>query len=132
MFRAELKGKFQQIFPVQKLTYDRPGELPEQECIFIEIESSRNTIKDGRAVARVSGNAYMIGREEKMPFGFFSKSIKAASNDLTKDLFFFDIESNTLNYRDLVRRGFSFIYFFSGQYDPAIGTITSVDINDEE
>jgi len=132
VFETELSNKLKTIFGVKKVTYDLPGEAKEQECLFIELESSKNVVKDGRVKAMVSGNAYMIAPNEKMPFGFFSKAIKQADHALTKDLFFSDIEGNAQRYRDLVQRGFSFIYFFDSQYDPAVGTITSVDITIEE
>lgn len=140
MFETELLDKFKAIFGLAKATYDTPtdegsqGSNPvmEQDCLFVEIENSKNTIKDGKAVAMVSGKAVLLGRNEKIPFGFFSKAIQRADPALTKDLFFFDIEANTPRYRDLTVRGFSFIYFYRGQFDPDIGTITSVTINIEE
>ena len=80
----------------------------------------------------VSGKATMVARAEQIPFGFFGKAIDAADPALTKDLFFFDLEENTPRFRDIVVRGFSFQYFFRSQYDPAVGTITSVDLTVEE
>lgn len=132
MFEKELETKFKKIFGVEKVTYDSPGESLEQGCLFIDIDNCKNTIKDGKAVAMVSGNVSLYGVAPKMPFGFFSKAIRNADPELTKDLFFLDIETNTQRIRDLVQRGFSFIYFFRGQYDPAIGTITNVTIAIEE
>lgn len=130
-----LKQKFIDIFGVKKCSFDAPGEIREQECLFIEIEVSNYRIKDGREKARVVGNAYMHGTNDKLKFGYFAKAIKRASDadyNLTKDLFFFDIEKNTVRYRNLVQRGFSFEYFFDSQHDPAVGTITSVVIDVEE
>ncbi len=132
MFEKELSEKFQAIFAVKKVTYDTPGESREQGCIFIEIENSRNSFKDGKAIAMVTGNAVIFSRNEEIPFGFFSKAIAKAPAALTKDLFFFDIEANTQRFRDIVQRGFSFTYFFNSQYDPAIGSITGVDVTIEE
>lgn len=132
MFEKELADKFKAIFPVKKVTYDTPGESREQDCLFIEVEEPKFTFKDGRAIATVTGNAVMFGRNEDLKFGFFSKAIAGAPAALTKDLFFSDFESNTQRFRDIVQRGFSFTYFFNSQYDPAIGTITSVDVNIEE
>jgi hypothetical protein len=132
VFEKELENKFKKIFGVAKVTYSSPGESHEQGCLFVDIDNCKNTIKDGKAVAMVAGNVALYGPGPKMPFGFFSKAIRNAEVELTKDLFFFDIESNTQRIGDIVQRGFSFIYFFRGQYDPAIGTITSVNINIEE
>lgn len=132
MFEKELEKKFKKIFGVEKVTYDSPGESIEQGCLFIDIDSCKNTIKDGKAVAMVNGSAFLSAPGPQMPFGFFAKAINKAPVEDTKDLFFFDIETNTQRMRDLVQRGFSFVYFFRGQYDPAIGTITSVTISIEE
>jgi hypothetical protein len=132
MFETELSNKLKAIFSVKKISYDAPGESQEQDCLFIEIEEPKFSFKDGRIKAMVTGNAIMFGRNEDLKFGFFSKAIAGASKDLTKDLFFSDFESNTQRFRDIVQRGFSFTYFFNSQYDPAIGTITSVDTNIEE
>ena len=132
MFEKALIDKFKAIFGIEKITYDVPGDSREQNCLFIEIENSKNTFKDGKQLAMVTGNAVIFGPSGKIPFGFFSKAIINADPSLTKDLFFFDIEANTQRFRDIVQRGFSFTYFFNSQYDPAIGTITSVDLNVEE
>lgn len=132
MFKKELQEKFEKIFGVSKVTFDSPGESEEQGCLFISIESVKNSFKDKRNVAIINGSASMTAPGEKLPFGFFSKSIISADPELTKALFFFDIETNSQRIRDLIQRGFSFQYFFNGQYDPSIGTITSVITSVEE
>lgn len=132
MFERALEDLFKEIFLVKKTSFNLPGESQEQDCLFIDIENSRNTIKDGKAIAMVSGNAFMFGTADKLPFGFYSKKIERADKTKTKDLFFFDIEVNTRRYQDIIQRGFSFVYFFSGQYDPEIGIINEIDLNFEE
>lgn len=134
MFKAELSEKFEQIFKVKKVSYDLPGESREQECLFVNIETCRTSVKDGRVKSMITGSAYMVAQNDKLPFGFYMKAIKQADLTLTKDLFFYDIESNTQRFRNIAQLGFSFTYFFDSQYDPAIGSITSVDldIQDEE
>jgi len=101
--------------------------MREQECLFVEIEVANNTVKDGRVFSKVSGKAIMFGNNEKLPFGYFSKRIAKSNPEDTKPFFFFDIESNTKRYQDIVERGFSFIYFFNSQFDPETGTIDSVN-----
>lgn len=138
MFEKQLQDTFQKIFGLKKVSYDAMPEgaaieqVREQECLFVRIEDSKNTFRDAEAICRVTGTAVIVGRAEKIPFGFFSKAIRNAPKNLTKDLFFYDIESNSQQYRDLVQRSFSFVFLFSSQYDPAIGTINSVTINVEE
>lgn len=131
MFESELKEKMQRIFGLKKVTYSMPGESHEQECLFLEIKESKNTIKDGRAKAMVTGSALLFGNADKIPFGFFSKRIQEADPDDTRDLFFFDLEANARRYQNVVQRGISFVYFFDSQYDPETGTMTSVNLIEE-
>ena len=77
---------------------------------FVEIESSKSVIKSGRALAMVTGSGMMFGNAEKLP-RIFSKAIKNADDDDTRDIFFFDLENNSKVFRNIVQRGFSFIYF---------------------
>lgn len=132
MFEKKLQETLQKIFKVKKVTYDLPGETQEQQALFVEIETSVNSIKDGKEIARVTGNAYLFGTNEQVPFGFFSKAIAEADPDLTKDFFFYDFESNARRYLNKVQRGLSFVYFFDGQYDPETGSITSVEFTLED
>ena len=131
MFEKELEAKFKKIFGVEKVTYDQPGQSQEQEIIFVEIERATNVIKDGRQKSRVEGTGVMFGPNNKVMFGFFSKRIEKADPADTDPFFFFDIEENSKRFGNLVQRSFSFIYFFDGQYDPEIGSITSVVFKEE-
>lgn len=128
MFESSLRESFKSIFEVKKVSFDQPSDSREQECIFIDIESSKNSIKDGRTVSMVTGNAFMFGNADKLPFGFFSKKIKEASQSLTSPFFFFDLELNTKQYKNIIQRSFGFVYFFDSQYDPETGSITSIDL----
>ena len=132
MFEKELSEKFSTIFNIEKVTYDSPGDSQEQNCIFIDIDNCNSTIKDGKALAIVQGNAYMYAPANKLPFGFFAKAIKKADPKLTKDLFFFNIENNSQRFQNIIQRGFSFQYFYRGQFDPEIGTITGLTLTIEE
>lgn len=132
MFEAELEQKFKDIFGVKKVTYDTPGESEEQNTLFVQIEEPKFTFSDKNVKALVNGRAVLTGRNDALPFGFFSKCIANASNALTKDLFFSDFETNTQRLQNIVQRGFSFTYFFNSQHDPAVGTITSVTTSVEE
>jgi len=128
MFEAGLKQKFEKIFDFKKVTFDAPaGEAVEQETLFIEVESTNARIVDGRAICKVIGKAFIYSQNDKLPFGYFIKRIQAAKLDLTRELFFYDFEENLKVYQNLVRRSFGFVYFFNGQYDPAKGTITSIE-----
>jgi hypothetical protein len=128
MFEKTLSDKLRAIFQVDKVTYAAPGESQEQNCIFIEVVSSKNSIKDTRALAKVTGKITVFASNERLPYGYFSKAIAQADADTTKDLFFYDFELNTRIFQNVAERSVSFVYFFDSQYDPDIGTINSVDI----
>jgi len=135
-----LKELFKKIFQVQKATFDTwdPGDdsVREQKCLFIEIESSKVAFRKQSELQLVQGSAMIVARAEELPIGYFAKAIEkagsSAEGDLTKDLFFFDFETNNRRFRDIVVRGFSFHYFFRGQYDPDAGSIESVELTVEQ
>ncbi len=83
MFEKSLQDNFKKIFDVKKVTYNQPSDSKEQDCIFIEVETSTNTIKDGRSLAKVMGKGTMTANADKMPFGFFSKAIRNADKNIT-------------------------------------------------
>ncbi len=125
MFKSSLSAQFQKLFDLKKVSFDEPGESQEQECLFIDIQKTKSTIKDGSQIYHVIGKGRMFGNSDKLPYGFFAKRIKAHPDE-TKDVFFYDMEENTGQFQNIVERTFSFVYFFSGQYDPAMGTITEL------
>ena len=126
MFEDALKTRLKAIFDLDKVTYDAVGQAQEQETIFIEITSSKNRIRDGVETARVEGLLRVFSSSKKLPYGYFSKKIQEADNALTRDLFFYDIEENSNVFGNIAERNMSFIYFFNSQYDPNLGSITSV------
>lgn len=132
MFESQLKSKLKEIFGIKKVTYDAPSEANEQECLFVEIVDVISGVKDTKALSKITGSAVLFGNADKLPFGFFAKRIKQARLQTTKDFFFYDLESNSRIYQNIVQRSFSFVYFFEEQYDPDQGTITSVEIDVEE
>ena len=74
----------------------------------------------------------MFGNNDKLTFGYFSKRIAKSDPEDTKSLFFYDIESNTKRFQNIVQRGFSFIYLHNSQYEPETGSINSVNFTTEE
>lgn len=132
MFEKELAERLRLLFKMKKVTFDQPGESNEQDCIFVSVENPRIRFKDGRATARVSGKITIQGNSERIPFGFLSKAYQEADSALKKDIVFLNMEQNEKYYRNLVQRTCDFVYFFSTQYDPNMGTIDSVDITIEE
>ncbi len=132
MFEATLAEKFKNIFDLTKVSFDQPGESHEQDCLFIEIEKVVSKARDTKYTARVTGRAFVYAMGTRIPFGYFAKKIHEADPAEHSDLFFYDIDEQSKLTGNVVQRGFSFVYFFSGQYDPVADTITTVDINVEE
>lgn len=132
MFEKNLAESFSKIFDVKKVSFAEPGEVPEQKCMFINVENAVASIKDSEAVFRVTGTAFMFADNTNLPFGFFAKQIAKAKPALTKPFFFHDMDTNTRNYQNIVQRGFSFVYNFAGQYDPDNGSMTEVEFTFEE
>lgn len=128
MFEKALKDSLRQIFDFDKVTYDAVSEDEEQEVLFIEIESSKNSIKDGLQVAKVTGKLRTFANAEKLPFGYFSKKIQEADKSLTYPFFFYEFEESAQGFRNIVERSVSFVYFFDSQYNPELGTISSIDL----
>lgn len=126
-----MEAKLKRIFKVNKVTYNEPGDSQEQDCLFVNVENALNKIKRPKATSKVTGSVVMFANNEKLPFGYFSKCISEADYDDVKDFHFSEIEDNTRRYQNIVQRGFSFVYFFSGQYDPKVGSITSVILTEE-
>jgi hypothetical protein len=127
VFEKALKDKLKEIFDLDKVTFDLPSSSKEQECLFVEVQSSKNTIKDGAQIAKVTGKITVFGSLDKMPYGYFSKKIHEAGSK-AKDLFFYDFEENQGTFRNISERSLSFVFFYDGQYDPNLGTINSIQI----
>lgn len=126
MLENEVKAKLQKIFGFQKATYDLPGESQEQECLFITISQPKVRPIDGRFVGQVEGSALVFAQNDKMPSGYFAKSIEKASAEDTEDFFFSDVGATQKIYQNIVQRSFSFVYFFNSQYDPDKGSIEEI------
>ena len=131
MFETELKARMSRIFGLPIVRFDLPSETPEQQCIFLRVDSPKVSFRDNRQHARVTGQMRIFANLEKMPYGFFAKRINEADPDDIVDFFFHDIEENSGYYKDIVERAASFVFFFDSQYDPSKGTITSIDLETE-
>jgi hypothetical protein len=108
------------------VSFDLPGESKEQEGVFVQVERSRNTIKEKQSIALVTGKIIVYANADKLPFGYFAKKIQEAAPADTKDLFFYDIEENAGTYKNIAERSMSFTYFFNSQYNPERGVMNEV------
>lgn len=132
MFKRSLQEKLSRIFDLDKVTFDIPGESQEQEGVFVAVQSAKTRLKDGVETAEVRGTLHVFGVSEKLPYGYFSKCLQEADQADTKDLFFHGFEEHKGTYRNIVERSLDFVYLYSGQYDPALGTITEIDLSLQE
>lgn len=127
MLQDEVIKLFKDIFDLKKVTFDEAGETFEQDTLFVTVESYRESVKDGEVKGILRGTAKIYSQSKKIPYGFFNRKLTEASLDLTKNLFFTDFESNTNVYQNLVERSFSFTYFYTTQYDPEKGELTTIE-----
>lgn len=134
MFEKALAEKFKRIFDLKtsldlsKIKFSDVGYSGEQDCVFVEVTSSKNQIKTGREIAMITAVAKVFANADKLPFGYFSKRIAAAQPIDVNDIFFYNFEDNTNLFGPVVQRNFSFVYFFDSQYNPALGKIESVAV----
>ncbi len=133
MFEAALVAKFKKIFDLKvsmdlsQIKFSDKGYSGEQETLFIEVLSSLSRIKDAKQLARVMGKCTIFANADKLPFGYFAKQIELAGGECA-DVFFHDLEGSVNVYGNLVQRSFNFVYFFNSQYNPEVGTMTSINI----
>lgn len=132
MFEKKLQQKFEKIFGLEKVTYDSPSESQEQEGVFIQVTDAKCRVKDKLFTAHVTGVLHVFANREKLPYGFFSKCIDAASAEDTKGLFFYEFEENKGTFRNIAQRSVSFKYFYDGQYDPDVGTLNQLNLTISE
>lgn len=104
----------------------------EQEVLFVQIDEVKTTVKNGKVLAKVHGTGSISAPIDQLPFGYFSKRIAQAGHDRTKDFYFFQVDVNKGRFQDVIERTFSFIFFYSSQYDPDNGNITSIDFEATE
>ncbi len=126
----QLQKDLRDIFKLKKSTFDQPGESLEQETLFIEVETCRTRLKEGIETGRVNGKVRIFAQNDKLPLGYLAKRIEEASATLLNRFFFSELEENSNTYRNLAERNASFVYFYSSQYNPPSGTITSVEFNE--
>ncbi len=133
MFRSDLTRRLEGIFGIDA-TFDEVSDEYEQDRIFIEVEVSRSRVSNangGIETARVVGSIVVYSQANKLPFGFFSKKINNADPELTKPLFFYDIDvdlpDSPARLMNIHERRTSFVFLYNSQYDPSKGELTSLE-----
>lgn len=130
MFEKSLEDKLKRIFQFNKVSYDTPSDIKEQECLFVRIDKAIPSIKDKMELCKVMGKLQVFANSDKLPYGYFLKCISKAQPDDVRDFFFYDMEENVGYYRNLDERSVSFVYFFNSQFDPDVGSITSITFSE--
>lgn len=130
MFKKDLLGKLKRIFGVSKTTFNAPDyEAPEQDCLFIEIESvrPRMTNKAGsQETAIVNGKLILFAQADRAPYGFFAKRIARADASDVRNLFFEREDSppsSPARFQNLVELNVTFTFLYDAQYDPERGVM---------
>lgn len=132
MLEEALKDSLSKIFGLKKTTFDAPSESSEQSCLFIDVQKPRVELREKRQTAQVEGRCFAFGTADKFPIDYFSKRIAEAPCELTRPFFFHAIGESLPIENNIVRRSVSFVFLFDAQYDPDLGTITSVDFQEGE
>lgn len=132
MIRASLKQKLEAIFGLP-VTFDAPSEAFEQAKIFVEIEKGRDNAGSGQVTAEYTGSLLVFTKQDALPYGFFAKKLSTADPSLTKDFFFWGLDTNNLTsparYVNLTERRASFKYLYRETWQSAQGKLTDVDFS---
>lgn len=124
---SSLKQKLERIFELQ-VSFDIPSDSREQEKIYVQVDQNRTTITEKKEIAKVTGQLRIFANQSKLPLGYIAKKIAAASAADRKDFFFYDVEEAAGTYNNIVERSLGFVYFYSNQYNPERGTMSSINI----
>jgi hypothetical protein len=132
VFKKDLAERLKAIFDLDKVTFDKPGESQEQECAFVVIDNAVCRVSDAKSSAKVTGTLVIYANSDKLPYGYFAKQIEKADPSQTGPIFFYNFEENSGMEVNIVERRANFLYLFDSQYDPAIGTLTQVNLSISE
>lgn len=128
-----LNDKLKRIFGVPRVTFNlEQADAMEQETLFVQLQNNKASFGEGIERARVSGSAFIYAQQKKFPLNYLMKRIKNAAAADVRDLVFLDIEETDVVFQNLVQRSFTFIYFFTGQYDPDNGIIETIEFTEGE
>jgi len=129
----ELLSRLQKIFGFKKATFSMPSESFEQDTLFVFIENAFSRVTDKITYYKVNGSITIFTQDEKMPTGFMNKRIEMSDIELTKDLFFFNIdtyvENSQARVQNINERRASFVFMYKEQFNPEKGQLTELDIS---
>jgi hypothetical protein len=130
LFKKELQRKLEQIFQLQKTTFDTPSDSFEQDTLFIQISNTKQRISDKQIHFRVSGNLTVYSRKSAFPFGFFNTKLDQVKDSALRKGFYLVNGDNEIDsaasFVDVHERRTGFVFTYSAQYDPNQGQMTSL------
>lgn len=133
MFKKELKEKLESIFKFKKTTFDAYSDEFEQDTLFIEVQDLLERVYSGGVSIKITGDLIYFSQVDKLKYGLMIKLIEQA-NAIDKNLFFFyDVDKQNVSSQakliNIAERRVSFVYLYSGEYDPDKGEITSLEMD---
>lgn len=135
MFRKELEDNLKKIFGFEKVSLNAPSDSFEQDTLFVQIDQPNTRTSEGKVYAKVYGQLIVFSQHDKLTYGFFNKRIEKADVALTKKFFFYDtdvnVENSNARMQNIHERRTSFVFFFTAQYDPKLGTLTTLELEEE-
>src|SRR5690606_34281477 len=82
--------------------------------------------------AKVTGSVTIFSQVDKLPYGFFAKRIEQAKLEHTRDIFFFDVDtdvaSSPARIQNIAERRCTFVYLYRAPYNPAKGQMEGLDL----
>lgn len=113
-------------------TFNIQSDEDEQDRIFIEVTLCRPRVSGrdgGRENAKVIGDLIVTSQDQKFSYGYFTKCIEKANPELTRPLFFYDVDAvvSSEGVMNVHERRTSFVFLYDSQFDPDKGEMTSLD-----
>lgn len=122
------------LFKFRKTTMNSDAAKIEQDTLFVVLTDPPRVRPSagGKMYARVRGDLVVYSENERNTLGTISRLLEQAPAALKSKFFFYDIERNIENSParevNISERRTSFVYFYSGQYDPNQGTLNELEL----
>lgn len=137
MFKKELKEKLENIFKFtgdkRRTTFDAYSQEFEQDTLFIEIGEENPRITSAGVSMRIEGELVYFSQVDKIKYGNMIKLIEQALPIDKNKFFFYDIDKPNLSsqarMQNIVERRISFVYLYTGSYNPDKGEMTSLEMD---
>lgn len=133
MFRKEMTKALENIFKFKKTTFDAYSDEFEQDTLFVEVQQTHERVGKGIVAMRVTGDLIYFSQVDKIKYGTMIKLIEQSNASDKNPFLFYDIDKQNLSsqarMQNIAERRISFVYLYSGSYDPDKGEITSLDMN---